>query len=74
MQTLSKSKPSKQSFLFKYTFVKFKFKTAMAISLHQKITITFLFIQTYGLNSHQKNKRGLTISSSSERQSGRLQV
>lgn len=41
MQTLSKSKPSKQSFVLKYAFVKLKFKTAMGISLHLKITITF---------------------------------
>lgn len=38
----------------------------MAISLHLKVTITFLFTQTHGLNSHHKIKTGITIPPSAE--------
>lgn len=41
MHTPGKSNPLKQSFGFQYAFVKFKLKTAMAISLQLKVTIPF---------------------------------
>lgn len=74
MQTPSNSKPLKQSFGFKYAFVKFKLKTAMAISLHLKVTITFIHLNIWFKQS-SKNIRGVSTSSYiSERQAGKLQV
>lgn len=52
-----RNKLLRQGFVSRYACVKLKFKTAIATSLHLKITATFLSIEIQGLRSHQKIKK-----------------